>query len=101
MVKDGRIITEDLSLYNTAHVVFQPINMTKEELYEGYLWIYKQVYSWKNIWKRLPKSKNQRAPYLLFNILYRKYGKFTDWICKRITYEKIGIVAEKMAKYLN
>ena len=30
MVKEGRIITEDLSLYNTAHVVFQPMNMTKE-----------------------------------------------------------------------
>ncbi len=101
MAKDGRIITEDLSLYNTAHVVFQPMNMTKEELYEGYLWIYKQVYSWKNIWKRLPNSKNQRAPYLLFNILYRKYGKFTDWICKRITYKRIGIMAEKAAKYLN
>lgn len=100
MAKDGRIITEDLSLYNTAHVVFQPMNMTKEELYEGYLWIYKKIYSWKNIWKRLPKSKNQRAPYLLFNILYRKYGKFTDWICKRITYKRIGMIAEKMAKYL-
>lgn len=101
MVKDGRIITEDLSLYNTAHVVFQPMNMTAEELYQGYLWIYKKVYSLKNIWKRLPKSKNQRAPYLLFNLLYRKYGKFTDWICKRITYKRIGVIAEKMAKYLN
>ena len=101
MVKAGRIITEDLSLYNTAHVVFQPMNMTKEELYEGYLWIYRQIYSWKNIWKRLPKSKNQRAPYLLFNILYRKYGKVTDWICKCITYKRIGLIAEKMAKYID
>ncbi len=101
MAKEGRIVTDDLSLYNTAHVVFQPVNMTSEELYEGYLWIYKQIYSLKNIWKRMPKSKNQRAPYLLFNFLYRKYGKFTDWICKRITYKRIGILAEKMAKYLN
>ncbi|MBQ4537061.1 MAG: radical SAM protein [Lachnospiraceae bacterium] len=101
MAKEGRIVTDDLSLYNTAHVVFQPVNMTSEELYEGYLWIYKQIYSLKNIWKRMPKSKNQRAPYLLFNFLYRKYGKFTDWICKCITYKRIGILAEKMAKYLN
>jgi len=101
MAKEGRIVTDDLSLYNTANVVFQPVNMTSEELYEGYLWIYKQIYSLKNIWKRMPKSKNQRAPYLLFNFLYRKYGKFTDWICKCITYKRIGILAEKMAKYLN
>lgn len=101
MAKEGRIVMDDLSLYNTANVVFQPVNMTAEELYEGYLWIYKQIYSLKNIWKRMPKNKNQRAPYLLFNLLYRKYGKFTDWICKCITYKRIGILAEKMAKYLN
>ena len=98
--KEGRIISDDLSEYNTAHVVFQPAGMTKQELYDGYLWIYKQIYSLKNIVKRMPESKNQRAAYLLFNLLYRKYGKFSDFICKIITYKRIGILAEKLSRYL-
>lgn len=98
--KEGRILTHDLSLYNTAHVVFQPQNMTAEELYNGYIRIYKQIYSLKNIWKRLPKEKNQRTTYLLFNLFYRKYGKFTDWLCKRITYKRLGIIAERLSHYL-
>ena len=97
---EGRIVSDNLELYNTAHVVFEPVGMSREELYEGYLWIYKQVYSLKNIIKRIPKSKNQRAPYLLFNLLYRKYGKFTDFLCKIITYKRIGVIAERVSRYL-
>lgn len=96
----GRILSDDLELYNTAHVVFEPNRMSKEELYDGYLWIYKQIYSLKNIIRRVPKSNQQKIPYLLFNLLYRKYGKFTDFLCKLVTYERIGILAEKMSRYL-
>lgn len=98
--EQGRITTEDLSLYNTAHVVFEPKNMTKEELYQGYLWIYKQIYSLKNIRKRMPLAKEQKMAYLLFNLLYRKYGKFTDFLCKVITYKRVGTMAEKISKYI-
>lgn len=98
--KEDRIVTDDLSLYNTAHVVFKPKRMTEKELYDGYLWIYAQIYSFKNIFKRMPKAGKQRAAYLLFNIFYRKYGKFTDRICKCITYKRIGWLAEKISRYL-
>ena len=60
--KQGRITDFDLSKYNTANVVYRPKNMTQEELYEGYLWIYKEVYSFKNIIKRLPSSKKTVDP---------------------------------------
>lgn len=98
--REGRIITDDLSLYNTAHVVYEPKNMTRRELYEGYLWIYNQVYSLKNIIRRMPKAKQQRIPYLMFNLVYRKYGKFTDFLCKCITYKRIGWFAEKVSYFL-
>lgn len=98
--KEGRIITNDLSLYNTAEVVFKPKNMSAKEVYDGYIWLYKEVYSLKNIFKRMPKSKNQRAAYFMFNLLYRKYGKFTDFLCKCISYKRIGIIAEKVSHYL-
>lgn len=97
---ENRIDEEDLSLYNTAHVVFQPQNMTKQELQEGYLWIYRKVYSFRNILKRLPEDKSQRAAYLMFNLFYRKWGKFTDRLCKMITYKRIGIWGEKLSRYL-
>ncbi len=98
--KEGRIITDDLSLYNTAEVVFKPKNMSAKEVYDGYIWLYKQVYSLKNIFKRMPESKNQRAAYFMFNLLYRKYGRFTDFLCKFISYKRIGIIAEKVSHYL-
>lgn len=100
MKKENRIVTDDLSLYNTAHVVFKPMNMTANELYDGYIWIYKQIYSLKNIFRRMPDCKKQRPAYLMFNLLYRKYGKFTDFLCRRITYKRIGIWGEKLSKYL-
>lgn len=98
--EQGRIVSDNLELYNTAHVVFEPKGMTKEELYRGYIWIYKQIYSFKNIIRRIPESKQQKAPYLLFNLLYRKYGKFTDCLCKLISYKRIGWIAEKISRYL-
>ncbi len=99
-VRDGRLITDNLSLYNTAHVVFRPKNMTPEQLYDGYIWIYKELYSFKNIIRRLPECKRQWMAYLTFNLLYRKFGRFSDWLCKKITYERIGWIGEKLAKYM-
>ena len=100
MKDEGRLLTEDLNLYDTAHVVMNPRNMTQEELYNGYLWVYEQVYSYKNIIRRIPDSIKQIPSYLMFNLFYRKWGKFTDWLCKKITYERIGYWGEKLSKYL-
>jgi len=97
---EGRIFEEDLSLYNTAHVVFHPKNMTEQELQEGYLWLYRKIYSFRNIIKRVPECKAQRAPYWMFNLFYRKWGRFTDCLCKIITYKRIGILGEKLSRYL-
>lgn len=92
-LETGRIIDFDYSKYNTANVVFKPKNMTAEELQQGYLKIYKDIYSLKNIIKRTPKAKNQWIPYYLFNIFYRKYGKFTDLVCRIIGYKRVGKIA--------
>ena len=90
--KQGRITDFDLSKYNTANVVYRPKNMTQEELYKGYLWIYKEVYSFKNIIKRLPNSKKQWIPYLAFNLLYRRFGKLTEKICEIISFRRVGSI---------
>lgn len=90
LLEENRIVDFNLSHYNTAHVVYEPKNMTAEELYNGYLRIYKEVYSFKNIMKRLPKSKKQRIPYLMFNLFYRKFGKLSELLCNIISFNKLG-----------
>ncbi len=90
LLQQDRIVDFDLSHYNTAHVVYKPKNMTGSELYKGYLWVYKEVYSFKNIMKRLPKSKKQWIPFLAFNFFYRKFGKLTELLCKIISFNKLG-----------
>ena len=98
---EGRITTDDLSLYNTANVVFQPKRMTAEELQQGYLWMYRQIYSFRNIFRRMPQRADQRAAYLMFNLLYRKFGRFSDWLCRRVGYARIGWMGEKLSRYLH
>jgi len=88
--KDNRIIDFNLSNYNTANVVYKPKNITPEELYKGYIWIYKEVYTFKYIIKRLPKAKKQWIPFLAFNLFYRKFGKLTELLCKTLTFKLIG-----------
>ena len=90
LIEENRIVDYNLSNYNTAHVVYKPKNMTAEELYNGYLWIYKEVYTFKNIMKRLPKSKKQWIPFLAFNFFYRKFGKLTELLCNIVSFENIG-----------
>lgn len=100
MLREHRILTHNLSRYNTAHVVFKPANMTPKELYHGYLQLYEQIYSLKNIARRLPDTLAQWPAYLMFNLLYRKYGAFTDFLCKRISYQRIGIWGEALSRYI-
>jgi hypothetical protein len=89
----GRITDRDLAHYNTAHVVFEPKNMTAEELYSGYLWMYREFYSLKNIIRRYPRAKAQRASYLLFNLLYRKYGCLTAAMARVVPMQSLGRLA--------
>jgi len=97
MEADGRIIDHDLAHYNTAHVVYEPTHIKKEALYRGYLRIYRQFYSIKNILRRKPVNLKQRISYYLFNFLYRKYGRFTAAVCKIVSMNLIGRLAERLS----
>ena len=68
MMAAGRIINFNQCDYTTSEVVFNPTSISAEELKAGYLKLYKDIYSWKNIIRRMPK--HQKAAYLLFNIFY-------------------------------
>ena len=74
---EGRIVEHDFAMYDVEHCVYEPKQMTKEELEAGIAWAWKETYSWKNIWKRLDltKPKTMKSLYMLVNIGYRKYAK--------------------------
>lgn len=100
-LEEGRITDFDLSKYNTANVVFKPAEMSSEELLEGYLWIYKEIYRIRNIIRRLPKDKSQWLPYLAFNLFYRKFGKFTAILCRLVSFQRIGWLARWVSYHIS
>lgn len=95
--QEGRIIDYTPEHYNTSHVVFEPKNMTKEELYKGYLQAYEEFYSLKNITKRLPDSKDQWASFLLFNFGYRKFGNIFSKLAKKLEMQSFGRFATRLS----
>ncbi len=76
---EGRVLTEDWSLYDAQHVVFQPKHMTAEELYRGTEWAWKRVYSYSAIFRRLSGTKWPFIESLKYalpaNLGYRFYSR--------------------------
>ena len=72
--REGRILTEDWTLYDGQHVVFQPHNMTPEELLRGTERAWKQTYSWRSIARRLSRARNMPLLSLSANLGYRYYA---------------------------
>ncbi|HEY2467956.1 MAG TPA: radical SAM protein [Terracidiphilus sp.] len=49
MVREGRIVTRDWSLYDTRHVVYRPALLSPDSLKTGYDWAYREFYRWSSI----------------------------------------------------
>jgi radical SAM superfamily enzyme YgiQ (UPF0313 family) len=49
MVEQQRITTDDWDRYDTRHAVFEPANLTPEQLESGYHWAYREFYRWRAI----------------------------------------------------
>ena len=73
--KEGRILTQNWTLYDAQHVVFQPKLMTPEELTEGHLWSWNKAYTVPSILKRTLSSRSFLEYTLLANLGYRVYAK--------------------------
>jgi len=56
--EEGRILTKDWSKYNYDHVVFQPKNMTPNELMEIYLKTWKDFYKLGRIFGRVKQTSS-------------------------------------------
>ena len=53
LVKEGRMLSNDWSLYDANHVVFRPKTFTPDQLLAGYYGALKEVYSLSSIFQRL------------------------------------------------
>lgn len=75
---EGRILHRDWSLYDTAHCVFRPKQMSPEDLEAGYRWIYQRLFSLGSIWARRPGDISAVPPYLVMSWLYKR----SNWLWK-------------------
>jgi radical SAM superfamily enzyme YgiQ (UPF0313 family) len=79
---EGRLLHRDWALYDTAHAVFRPKNMSPEELEQGYAWIYRRLFSHASIWRRRPADWGAVAPYLAMSYLYKRSNRFWRLLIK-------------------
>ena len=75
---EGRIRTEDWSLYDGQHVVFEPKQMTADELLRHTRAAWKATYSYASIWKRLSGSRTRLPIAIPANFGYRFYANHLD-----------------------
>ncbi len=78
LVGEDRLLTRQWEQYDGQHVVFQPAQMSVDELQRGNETAWKHAYSWRNIARRL---RHTAAPWhvgLLTNVGYRHYANRLD-----------------------
>ena len=55
----GRLDHYDWSRYDTRHVVFEPKHMTREQVMDGYIWLYEEAYTSDRALRRLERFWKQ------------------------------------------
>jgi radical SAM superfamily enzyme YgiQ (UPF0313 family) len=87
MEAEGRLLHKDWNFYDTSHVVFRPRHMTPDELFDGYAWCYRRLFSHASIWRRRPADFRAVAPYLAMSYLYKRSNLFWHFLIRhRLTH---------------
>jgi len=79
MESERRILDRDWANYDVMHAVFQPKQMSREELEDGARWAHRQFYSLSATFSRmlsLGKRAKYLIPFLLLNSSYRAYRQW-------------------------
>lgn len=71
----NRILHRDWSKYDGQHVVFQPAQMTPDELQQGHEKVWREVYSFKSMFRRLRPSLEGAPLWMASNLAYRFYAQ--------------------------
>ena len=70
----GRILTRDWSKYDSIQCVYKPQNMSREELEQAFIKVWKECYSFKRIFKRFRMAKQRKFTTLITNLGFRIYA---------------------------
>ena len=76
--KENRVLTKDWELYDGQHVVFQPSQMSVSALEQGNTDVWRKVYSYGSIARRMRHTPASKMLYLAANFGYRHYAKRLD-----------------------
>ena len=84
MERQGRITTRNWDLYDTRNVVYKTMNLSADELKAGYLWAYKEFYSWSNIFKASwnHESHQHKLKHLLYAGGWKKFEPLWNLVIK-------------------
>jgi radical SAM superfamily enzyme YgiQ (UPF0313 family) len=80
LAKEGRILSKDWSRYNQVDVVYQPKQMTVDELFKGARKVAREFYSMPNVIERIARilAITKRASAIIpagTNYAFRRYYK--------------------------
>jgi radical SAM superfamily enzyme YgiQ (UPF0313 family) len=80
---EGRLLHRDWSRYDGQHLVYRPLHLSPEELEAGHTWAWREVYSLKNIAKRLGKARQLLQIAIPANLGYRFYANHlqSHYVC--------------------
>lgn len=95
--REGRIISSDWSMYNFGRVVFEPKNLSVNDLENGVRWSWKKFYSPWSFLKRLPLIQKEwwgllrKSPAdAWIRLLFYQFTNFVFWVqvWRSLRYEK-------------
>jgi len=80
--KENRILTKNWDLYDTRHAVYQPKNLSIQELEAGYHWSYQEFYKWSNILEAsfTHSSFKHQLKHLFYTGGWKKFEPFWKFI---------------------
>ncbi len=76
--REGRILSKDWELYDGQHVVFEPAQMSVGALERGNREVWRRVYSYASIARRMRATPISKLLYLGANLGYRFYANRLD-----------------------
>jgi radical SAM superfamily enzyme YgiQ (UPF0313 family) len=71
MLAENRILSFNWDDYDTMHVVYRPIKMTPEQLYDGFKWAYRETFRLGHAWRRVAGFNLNSVVNLVGNLTYR------------------------------
>jgi radical SAM superfamily enzyme YgiQ (UPF0313 family) len=84
MAAQGRLTTTNWDLYDTRHVVYQPMGLTPQALKAGYDWSYRAFYEWDSIFQAAAahQSAKHALKHLAYSAGWKKFEPMWDFVIR-------------------